>query len=381
MKRILIFTVTAGNGHNTISRTLRDSLLQFYPGEVEVKIVNMYKDYPSKFRQWIIDDGYKLSVKYTLLIYNAVFKSGQVTKPAKHNPPFIDYCLSGKTKHMLRTIDEFKPDAIFCSHFLPAAALSELKEEGALDIPVATMETDFVYTPFLECCTHVDKIYLPAAEYVDHFIKVGYTHKQIEVLGYPSKILTDNTPRDPNKRLTLLIMSGAGAFFGLESQIRYLLKANLDIDIILINGRDERKKKHFSRVIKQMKKAGKLSRTNVENHGFVSDEKLLELLHRADCIVTKAGGNSTIETINLSKVLITTKYLAEQELSNVNYIRKYADCFMLDKPTALRDLVASGIFTQEFFENYIKNIRVLHRKNANGDYADALIKLCDINKK
>jgi len=33
------------------------------------------------------------------------------------------------------------------------------------------METDFVYTPYLECCTGVDKIYMPAEEYVEHFLK------------------------------------------------------------------------------------------------------------------------------------------------------------------------------------------------------------------
>ncbi len=378
MKKILIFTVTAGNGHNAIAETLKDSLYRYAPNEVEVKIVNVYKDYPSKFRQWIIDDGYKLSVKYALPIYNSAFKKRQVTKPIKRLPSFINYSLQGKHKKMMKTIQDFQPDVIFCSHFLPATALSSLRKSGELKIPVATMETDFVYTPFLECCTGVDKIYMPAEEYVEHFLKVGYSREQIETLGYPSKIEPENTARDPNKRLTILLMSGAGAFMGLQTQIRNLLRADLPVDLIFMNGRDEQKRKLYSRLIKNLKKRGKLKNTNAEVYGFVSNEKQLELLRRADAIVSKAGGNSAIETINLSKVLITTKNLAEQELSNVYYLQKYADCFLLDKPNDLRNLIASNTLNHDYLSNYIKNIRVLHRPSVNADYAHALLTLADL---
>ena len=381
MRKILIFTVTAGNGHNIIAKTIRDCLYKEYENEVDVKIVDMYLDYPGKFKSWLVDDGYKLSVKYALPIYNATFKKLQAEKPATKNPAFVNYMIAGKHKNLMESIQKYKPDAIFCTHFYPAIVLSELKEKGLLKIPVATMETDFAYTPYFECCTKVDKIFIPAEEYVQNFLNIGYKESQIEVLGFPSKIDAENLPRDKDKRLTLLIMSGAGAFMGLTTQVHHLLKADLDVNIILINGKDEQKYKMYRRLIYKLKKNRKLKHTKVEVYGFVSDEKQLELLKRADCIVSKAGANSAIETINLSKVLITTKNLAEQELSNVRYIKKYADCFLLDKPTDLRDLVASNIFNHTYFENYIKNIKVLHKDNVNESYTKAIMELCELNKK
>ncbi len=379
MKKILIYTVTAGSGHNTLAQTLKDSIEKYCPNEAEVKVINLFKEYPDKFKAWLYNDGYIMSVKYALNVYNAVFKKRQqIKKPIKQLPAFIKYSTQGLDKKMLKTIEEFKPDAIFCTHFLPATALSELRKSGKVKIPVATMETDFLYIPFYECCTRVDKFYMLAEEFVESYLKVGYRREQIEVLGFPCKIEAEEATRAADKRLTLLIMSGAGAFTGLYTQIRNLLKADLDIDILLLNGKDERKFKHYKSIIRAMKKSGKLQHTRVENYAFVTNEQYLHLARRADIIVSKMGANSSIEIINLGKVLITTKKLAEQELGNVKYYQKYIDCFFLDKPTDLRDLIASGKFSAKYLENYIKNIRVLQRETVNQDYAKSILNLCDL---
>lgn len=379
MKNILIYTVTAGSGHNTLAQTIKSSIEKYCPNEANVTIVNLFKEYPDKFKAWLYNDGYIMSVKYALNIYNAVFKKRQkVAKSLTQIPTFIKYSMQGLDKKMLKTIDELKPDAIFCTHFLPATVMSELRKKRQIKVPVATMETDFAYIPFYECCTHVDKMYMLAEEFVNSYIRVGYRREQIEVLGFPCKIEAENIERNPEKRLTLLIMSGSGAFAGLYTQIKNLLKADLDIDILLLNGKDERKYKHYTRVVKSMKKSGKLQNTRVEIYGFVTNEQYLNLARRADIIVSKMGANSSIEIINLGKVLITTKKLAEQENANVTYYQKYIDCFFLEKPTDLRDLIESGQFSAKYLEKYIKNIKVLQRETVNQDYAKSILKLCDM---
>lgn len=379
MKNILIYTVTAGSGHNTLAQTLQSAIYKYCPNQANVTIINLFKEYPDKLKAWLYNDGYIMSVKYALNIYNAVFRKRQrVAKSQKNIPAFIKYSMQGLDKKILRTIDELKPDAIFCTHFLPAIILSELRKKGLAKVPVATMETDFVYIPFYECCTHVDKMYMLAEEFVQSYLSVGYRREQIEVLGFPCKIEAEKTERAPNKRLTLLIMSGAGAFSGLYAQVKNLLKADLDIDILLLNGKDERKCKHYDRVIKNMKKSGKLQNSRVEVYGFVTNEQYLALARRADIIVSKMGANSSTEIINLGKVLITTKKLAEQEHANVTYYRKFIDCFFLDKSTDLRDLISSGKFNEKYLQKYIKNIRVLQRETVNQDYAKSILSLCDM---
>ena len=80
MKKILIYTVTAGSGHNTLAQTLKDSIEKYCPNEAEVKVINLFKEYPDKFKAWLYNDGYIMSVKYALNVYNAVFKKRQQIK-------------------------------------------------------------------------------------------------------------------------------------------------------------------------------------------------------------------------------------------------------------------------------------------------------------
>ena len=61
MKKILILTVTAGNGHNACARGMKNKLEKL-SGEVEVKIVDLLKCYSSKRDFWITDRGYSIAV-------------------------------------------------------------------------------------------------------------------------------------------------------------------------------------------------------------------------------------------------------------------------------------------------------------------------------
>ena len=76
MKKVLILTVTAGNGHNSAANAMKNKLEQ--TGQAEVKVVDIIKEYTSHFNSWIVDKGYNIAVGYLRplydLFYNAYFK-------------------------------------------------------------------------------------------------------------------------------------------------------------------------------------------------------------------------------------------------------------------------------------------------------------------
>lgn len=376
MYNILVFSVTAGNGHNNLANAFSMQAKRFYGDEVNIKIVRLFNDYHCPIRNFFLDDYYRMSVKYALPLYNKVFITNQEKRRDNRDTFWLDISLIGMYKKMLKTIEEFKPDCIFCSHFLPCIALSRLEEKGQLNIPYVTLLTDYVVTPYIECAKKVDLVFVPNEELKQEMIQIGFKEEQLLVTGLLSKADVDDAPRPKGKRLTILAMSGAGAFSGLFEQIKHLLKANLDIDVILINGKDAKKKKQFDKYIKQLKDKGVLTKTNVENYGFVSDEELLVLFKRADCIVSKTGGNSVSEIVNLNKVLIASKKLAQQEWLNVEYLQRFAECFLIDKKDDLVNLIKSGVFTDEFFAKYMQDIKQIQTPNASKQYVDTVINLC-----
>ena len=60
MKKILILTVTAGNGHNACAMAMKEKLEQL--GDVEVKIVDILKEYSTPFNIWVADKGYNIAI-------------------------------------------------------------------------------------------------------------------------------------------------------------------------------------------------------------------------------------------------------------------------------------------------------------------------------
>ena len=71
MKRILILTVTAGNGHNACAKAMKEKLESEYD-DVEVKIIDLLKTYSSAIKIWVADKGY--SIAFTICSMNTIFR-------------------------------------------------------------------------------------------------------------------------------------------------------------------------------------------------------------------------------------------------------------------------------------------------------------------
>lgn len=372
MKKILIYTVTAGNGHNTIAKTIDKALKENYGNDVEVKIVDLFKDYKTPFKAFIIDNGYRACVKCLRPAYNYFFKKKQKLKPVKRNTLGVKYALSGKYEKILKTIEEFKPNYIFCTHFLPAIALTNLKNKGKLEIPFSGMVTDYVVCPYIESMTGVDKIIIPCEDLRKVLNKIGFKEEQILNFGFPAKIEKQIKETNENKKLTILIMSGSGSFSGLDENIKQLLKADLDIKINFMNGKNEKQKLKIDKILEKYKNKN----TIANNYGFVDNDLQKELLESCDIIVTKCGANSLMEALNMGKIVITTEKLAEQELQNVIYFQKAIPIYLISKKITILDLIEKEKFDNNFIKEYKAKVNEVCQSGINKKYADFIFENC-----
>lgn len=85
MKKVLILTVTAGNGHNACSAAMKKKLEEL--GGMEVKIVDLLKAYSTKLNVWVADGGYNLAVSKLPKIYDAFFNKYLNAPPKKDTHP------------------------------------------------------------------------------------------------------------------------------------------------------------------------------------------------------------------------------------------------------------------------------------------------------
>ena len=75
--KVLILTVSAGEGHNSMSRAISNYLKDTYK-DVEIKQVDLFKDGPmtakKKQAAWMVNDGYFTLVKYFIKLANSQFE-------------------------------------------------------------------------------------------------------------------------------------------------------------------------------------------------------------------------------------------------------------------------------------------------------------------
>ena len=378
MKNILIYTVTAGNGHNTIANTIKNSLKKEYGEEVNILVIDFLKDYKTPVRAFIYDKAYRFVVKHCCMLYNFCFKMKLKSNPVSKNSLDIKISLIGKYKKIMQTIKNFNPNYIFCSHFLPAIALSNLKKIKKIDIPFGSIVSDFVVCPFTKQAIYVDDIFLASNNLVKNALAVGFSNKQIKVLGFPSKLPKNEYVKNyfySDKKLNIVIMSGSGNFKYLSKNIKNLFKEDMNIELTLISGNN---KKDYLKNNKMMRN-NKTNNMSVKCFGevdFVNNYEHYKVFKNCDIIVTKCGANSLVEALNNSKIVISTNNLAQQEKENIKFFSNKIPLFLIDKNTTLVDIIKSNNFDKNFFEEYKKKINNLMQDGVDKKYAEYIYRSC-----
>ena len=132
--KILMFTVSAGNGHNSTAKRLKEKILTNNP-EAEIEIVDIYKEYASKLKAWTMEQGYFLACNHFVSIYNHFFKKSEKSDYDNRDKSKANKEIYPVMYGMLNKIYDYKPDIIISTYIFCAVAISNLKRYyDSLDI-------------------------------------------------------------------------------------------------------------------------------------------------------------------------------------------------------------------------------------------------------
>ena len=321
MKKVLILTVTAGFGHNSVARAVKNRLENATDEEYEVEVVEVLKEYARSFYYHLNKDGYSLAMAHTPWLYEWGFfqakKDPEINRVSGMHHHAALSCIEG----LYRKINEFRPDVIYCSHFIPAIAISDARLVYKVPALVMMSELDYYNTPFFEAAPGVDVFTLPSEDMIEENLKNGFRREQLVVTGIPiganfSKQISKKTARKKLKietdMFTILVMFGGGEWSGITNLFKELVKnMNEKVQIIIINGRNQ----------ESYEKIAKLEvpeNIKVVNIGFVDNIEVY--MSASDIAITKAGGLSVTEMISTSLPLIISEKVYGQEKENMHYL-------------------------------------------------------------
>lgn len=390
MKKILILTVTAGNGHNACAKGMKNKLESLE--DVEVKIVDLLKCYSTKLNVWVSDSGYAISVSKLLPLYNAFFNHYKRRAPEKRYSIPSQKTVLSTLNGLMREISEFKPDVIYCTHFYGAIALTNLKLYYNLPCKTVVSNLDYVNSPFWEAGIGVDYFAIPNEDFIEECMFEGYKREQLLPIGLPVDERTLQVIEKSEARrelgldenlFTVMVMFGGGYWSGGFKIFKNLIKAlkGRKAQVIMINGRNE---KGFKKIQKMRFEEG----IKVLNVGFT--DKVPLYLSAADVILNKFGGTSVTEMINKSLPMLITENMAAQEKYNLVYMKEKGVALSFKNGKQLKTQILKLMDSPELLNKMSENTKKL-RKNAidelakfmlalpNADYGENFCKDVDFN--
>lgn len=366
-KKALIVTMTCGEGHNSVSRSIKEGLIN---KGYQVKEIELFGYSPRRvrFENW----QYLTASKYFPRLYHFFWSRMNKANPERREKMLIHAVLKKCLIYIKKEYDSFRPQALIATHPYSAISLSSLKRKNIIeeDVKVFLMLTDYCVHPLWEAAIDADYIFTPSKNTDGELIRRGFKPGQIVPIGYPvaSKFKKNIDKNEARARLgfsdkfTVMAMSGG---FGMRNEVKLvkqLMPLQEEIDLVCICGKNKKNKKKLEKFVAKKKL------TNVRVMGFVDNVEAF--MSASDCLVTVSGAVSLTEALYKNIPIIIRENMHINSKLNADFFAEKGCALALGK---LKDISSSILYLKnnpQIIENMKSAQNSIVNRNAAEDIAD-----------
>ena len=314
-KRLLLLSVSAGAGHTRAAEALRVAAADFDADALHLDVMDYVS---SAFRALYTELYLKVVEKHPAVwaqLYRIMDKT-PANAPASRLRRAVERL---NTLKLREAIKSFAPDAVICTHFLPAELLMRERRRGRVTSPVFVQVTDFDLHGMWVVPDMAG--YFAASEEVAFRMRArGIAADEIHVTGIPI-MPAFATPLsraecaaelglDP-ERTTILLMGGGAGLGGLDDVAARLLALEGDFQLIALAGRNKD-------MLERLQELARHHPRRLVAHGFT--DRVERLMSASDVVITKPGGLTTSECLALGLPMIVHAPIPGQEERNCDYL-------------------------------------------------------------
>lgn len=308
-RRILILTASYGDGHLQVSKALQH---KFHANGVqEVRLIDLFQEAHPVMNS-IAKFLYTKSTAVSAYGFDYYGWSYYMTRNMENDTALAKWINLLGIKKLVAVIKTERPDVVIGT--FPFGGITEQLRKRGIFIPTVTVITDFtLHNRWLYSVP--DKFYVATEDLKKTMVGRGIPEQRIAVSGIPVREwFYDDVPGwdagdGRNRKKSVLIMAGAYPLRDMK-KIAADLIGMPDVRIDIVCGRNEKLKlaleSHLGR------------HPDVEIFGYV--ERVDELMRRSSCIVTKAGGITLSEAIQINVPMLVFKPFPGQERENARYL-------------------------------------------------------------
>ncbi|GIZ52814.1 MGDG synthase family glycosyltransferase [Noviherbaspirillum aridicola] len=363
-RRIVILSVSAGAGHVRAAQAIHAAALARGLDAIHLDLMDLV---PSGYRKLYTEAYLALVARCPRLwgwIYDAANRSAPDTR-AQRIRRSLERRLTRRARALLETLG---PDAIVCTHFLPAEMLAWSRPA----CPVWVQVTDYdLHRAWVQPGMAG---YFAASEEVAFLMRAGgIPEDAIRVTGIPlmpafsQRFDRERCARDLglDPRLpTVLLMGGGGGLGGLDACAARLLAASPRFQLVVLAGRNERAL-HALRLL-AADHPGRL-------FPLPFTGQVERVMACADLAITKPGGLTVSECLAQGLPMILHAPIPGQEDRNAEYLLEQGVAMKAASPAAIEYRLRTLLEQPGLLARMSRRAREVARPDAARDVIDALL--------
>ncbi|MBR2500762.1 MAG: galactosyldiacylglycerol synthase [Clostridia bacterium] len=367
--KLLFLSVTAGQGHHQVALAL-EKYFENIEG-TECRTIDVF-DNVNPILCESLERAYLLSTKVTPKVYGKFYELAD-RRDANKDSSLGKVIKSVVNHDLMRSIRDYKPDAIICTHNFAAIALSYLKRKYPIKAKTFAVVTDFTVHPFWED-TDLD-YYITASELLNFQMhQKGIPEYKIKPFGIPimSHFAMSKTKEQACKELgienkfTVLMMMGSMGYgtntFDILKELDVMRE---DFQILVVCGKNKKLKRRIDDYA---------FLKNVVSFSFT--DKVSLLMDASDCIITKPGGLSTSESLAKGLPMIMLDPIPGQEDRNKEFLLNNGISLAVSDSFTISEAIYTLTKFPYKMELLKENMKHLSKPNSTSDFAEFVMEVC-----
>lgn len=366
--RVLVLSARFGGGHKSAA----EALSAWWEAEADsgsLEVLDYYDAFVSPFVTQAASIGYTQSVRLCPASYGLFYEATRRLRPDSAAQQWLNNL--GK-RELAAYLRDYPADVIVGVHPTPCGALSDLRREGLLDVPVVSIITDYtVHSQWIHPGT--DLYLVGSQEVAEGLLRRNVPPEKVVVTGIPVRVncrlleqreaLREKWGLRPD-RPTVLVMTGAQGMMRRPWRLFHTI-ASRPVQGFFLCGRD---KALLTRL--------KLAADHYPDFRILPFVRIVpELMCVSDVLVSKAGGLTTSEALAMELPMILFHPIPGQEIANREYLVEAGAALGAD---SMRDLglVLDRVSRQpELLSTMRDATRRVRRPDAAGDAGRQLQRL------
>ena len=370
-QRIGFLYLKTGGGHISGANALVARLKEKYPDNAEYIPQNGFKD-TNRVSRIFFEKGYLATSNYFELGYVAFY---QLTK-SKTVLTFCTWLLRPFiVKNLVTFLKAEKITKLVCLHevLIPLARIAIDRVNPKIPLISIVMDPftahpSWFYVKNTELIVFSQKLQKEALEH--------YGFKPERVHQFPlmlsrsfdrrytleEKIAAKKKHGIPLDKKIVLAVGGGEGLKSTLAIVNTFIFQRCPAHLVIICGKNKVLKTQLEILLKTTQI------TNIQVFGFVSF--MPDLINVSDCVITKSGPATVMETLSAGKPLILASYVRGQELGNMLYVVNNNLGWYIPKPRKIIKKVKEIITDDSLLRSIEKKIDTMHIKNGLDPIAD-----------